>query len=270
MFAALLTHEARLQHRALLGYVGAGVLLVVGGVVLMLLRLPLLSGLGAPLAFGGVGVVALSVPIHLLQRYYASLYGREGYLTMALPVRAGTLFGAKFTWAFVTWLAALVVALVLGFGIALSTAVVDGGTVAEFGAGLREAIATLGARTLVLFAAWIVIGVAITVAQFGWIVTFGMEERFRPLGLGGPVLVWFANYVALQVLMLIAIFVIPLGATLDLSAFVFQSFATELPAALRNENPSFIPLGWLPVLLATLPAYWIWAVHSLKNHTSLR
>lgn len=270
MFAALLKHEARLQTRTLASYLGISLAVYASGMALMLLRIPLLASLGSIAAIGAPLLLAIGVPALLLQRYYASMYGREGYFTHALPAKHTTLYGAKFSWALVVWLAALLIALGMALGFFVGQTVAGGGTASDAWAVLGEALAGLSTGTTILLAMWFVIAIVTYVAQFGWIVTFGMEERFRPMGLGGPVLVWFISYAVLQVVTLVSLVAIPIGVTLELDRVVFASFVPELIEALNGAEPSFLPLGWLPVLLATIPVYIVWTLRSIGNHTSLR
>lgn len=270
MYAALLKHEARLQARSLASYAGVSLAVYASGMILMLLRIPLLSGMGSIAAVGACLLLAISIPVLLVQRYYASMYSREGYFTHAIPAKHTTLYAAKFSWAFAVWLVSLVVSVGMALGFFVGQTVSSGGTAAEAWSTLGQAMSVVGTGPKVLIAVWFLIGIVTYVAQFGWIVTFGMEERFRSLGLGGPVLVWLISYVVLQVAALISLLVIPIGVTLDLGQLVFASFLAELPTALNGADPSFIPLGWLPVLLATIPVYIVWTLRSIRNHTSLR
>lgn len=270
MYAALLKHEARIQARPLLAYLGISLTLFAGGMALALLRIPALSSMGALITVGACAFLGLSVPVLLIQRYYASMYGREGYLTHAIPVKPATLYAAKFTWAALVWLISLIIATGLAVGFYVAQMVSTGYPVGEAWASIVDALAGLATAPKVALVAWALIGLVIYVAQAAWIITFGMEDRFRGLGLGGPVVVWFASYAIMQVLIIAAILLIPLGVTLDFSEIVFATFAAELPKAFANEDPSFIPLGFVPVILATLPVYVIWTLRSLRKHTSLR
>lgn len=270
MYAALLKHEARIQTRPLLSYLGMALAIFAGGLVVMLLRVPLLAELGNVVAIVACLLLAVGIPVTLLQRYYTSMYGREGYLTHAIPAKHTTLYAAKFTWAALVWAASLLVTLALGYGLAVAQTIMTGGTASDTWTALTTALAGANQTALALGIAWGVVGLLTYVAQFGWVVTFGMEDRFRSLGLGGPVVVWFVSYLLMQIVTLAAMVLIPLGVTTDFSELVFASFVGELPKAFANEDPSFIPLGWLPVILVTLPVYVIWTLHSLKKHTSLR
>ena len=270
MYTALLRNEARLQAHPLLSYLGMALAVYVGGVALVLIRVPLLAELGRVAAVGACLLLAIGVPVHLLLRYYASMYGREGYLTQAVPAKHTTLYAAKFTWAFGTWAVALILTATLVYGLAVAQTIASGGTASDAWDAVTSSLANANRTAVVLGAAWFIIGLLTYVAQFGWVVTFGMEDRFRSLGLGGPVIMWLASYLILQVLMLATMMLIPLGVTLDFSELVFETFLTQLPAAMAGTDPTFIPLGWLPVILATLPIYVLWTLRSLKNHTSLR
>lgn len=270
MYAALLKNEARLQTRPLLSYLAIALVVYLGGIALVLIRVPILADLGNVAAVGACLLLAIGVPVHLLMRYYASMYGREGYLTHAVPAKHTTLYSAKYTWAAVTWAASLVVALGLAYGFAVAQTISAGGTASDTWTYLTNALAGINRTALILAVAWALVGLLTYVAQFAWIVTFGMEDRFRSLGLGGPVVVWLVSYLILQVVTLASMMLVPLGVTTDLGELVFETFLAELPAAFAGDDPSFIPLGWLPVILLTLPVYVIWTLRSLRNHTSLR
>lgn len=270
MYAALLKNEARLQTRPLMSYLGIALAVYVGGALLILLRVRLLAEIGYVAAIGGCLVLAIGVPLHLLLRYYASMYGREGYLTHAVPAKHTTLYGAKYTWASGTWAAALLIAGLLAYGVAVVQTIAAGGTASDTWNYLIAGLTGVNRTALVLGVAWLAVGILTYVAQFGWIVTFGMEDRFRSLGIGGPVAVWLVAYLVMQVAILTAMLLIPVGVTLGFDALVYRSFLPELVDAFDGTDPTFIPLGWLPVILVTLPIYVVWTLHSLKNHTSLR
>lgn len=270
MYGALLKHEARIQTRTLLSYLGMALAIFAGGLAVMLLRVPLLAEIGNAVAIMACLLLAVGIPVTLLERYYTSMYGREGYLTHAIPAKHTTLYAAKFTWAALVWAASLLIAAALAYGIAVTQTIMAGGTASDTWTALTTALADANQTALALGIAWVVVGLLTYVAQFGWVVTFGMEDRFRSLGLGGPVLVWFVTYLLMQIVTIVAMVLIPVGVTLDFRELVFASFLGELPKAFANEDPSFIPLGWLPVILVTLPVYVIWTLHSLKKHTSLR
>ena len=269
MYAALIKNEARLEARPLAAYLGIALALFGTGSLSVLLRLPVVSGFGFVIAIAASILLTIGIPLHLLVRYYVSMYGRQGYLTHAIPAKHTVLYAAKFTWALVIWLGAILVALGLGLLTFIAQAVAAGGGAADVWRALDEAFAAAPAARGVM-GVWLVIVLFANVAQFGWVVSFGMEERFRSLGIGGPVLMWFASYTALQVLSILAIVLIPIGVTSDLSQLVFASFIPELATAFTGGEPSFIPLGWLVVLPLGLPVFVLWTLRSLRDHTSLR
>lgn len=271
MFATVIKHEARLQAKTLAAILGIGLVVFAAGTGVILLPVPFVSGFGVAMTFGAVAFLAIATPVHLLERYARSMYGREGYLTHALPVSTRTLYWAKVTWAFAVWLVATLLAVALWGLTLLVQHTHAGGTVAEFVASARDALASVGAGPVALWSTWLVVGLFIYVVQLAWVVTFGMEERFRTLGWGGPVLVWFVAYLALQVVMGLAIFLVPVGITPDFSAWVFQSMLPHMAEAfMTNTDPGFIPMGWFPVLVVTAPVYIVWTLRSLRLHTSLR
>lgn len=269
MYTALLKNEARLEARPLGAYLGIALALFPTGALSVLLRLPVVSGFGFVIAIAASVLLVVGVPVHLLVRYYTGMYGRQGYLTHAIPARHTVLYAAKFSWALAVWLGAIVIALGLGLLTFLSQAVASGGSPADVWRALDEAFAAAPAARTVMVS-WLVVVLLVNIAQFGWVVTFGMEERFRSLGIGGPVLMWFASYAALQVLSMLAIVLIPVGVTSDLNNLVFASFLPELATAFEGGEPSFIPLGWIVVFPLALPVFVVWTLRSLRDHTSLR
>lgn len=269
MYAALLKNEVRLGIRPLTAYLGIALALFASGVTMVLLRLPVASSFGFIVAIAASILLIVGIPLHLLQRYYATMYGRQGYLTHVLPVKHTTLYAAKFSWALVVWFVAIVLAVGLGLLTFISQAVATGGTAQDVWRSLDEAFAAAPAARTVMVV-WLVIVLLANIAQFGWIVSFGMEERFRSLGLGGPVVMWFVSYLVLQALSMAAIILIPIGVTPDLSQLVFASFLPELAGAFDGGDPSFIPIGWLVVLPLVLPVFVVWTLRSLRDHTSLR
>lgn len=269
MYAALLKNEARLGIRPLAAYLGIALALFASGVGMVLLRLPAVSGFGFVAAIAASILLVIGIPLHLLQRYYATMYGRQGYLTHAIPVKHTTLYAAKFSWALIVWFTAVVLAIGLGLLTFVSQAVATGGTAQDVWRSLDEAFAAAPAARVVMVV-WLGIVLLANIAQFGWIVTFGMEERFRSLGLGGPVVMWFVSYLVLQALSMAAIVLIPIGVTSDLGQLVFASFLPELASSLQGGEPSFIPIGWLVVLPLVLPVFVVWTLRSLRDHTSLR
>lgn len=269
MFATLIKHEARLQAKTLLGMLGVALALFATGFVMALLRLPVFGSLGVLLAFGAGAALTFVVPLYLLWRYAQSMYGREGYLTHALPVRPATVYWAKVLWAFVVWLVATVVTVALWLGALLAQELASGGSVGSFLAMVRANLAAMPVNAIAMFVGWLLLGLFLYVVQFAWVVTFGMEERFRSFGWGGPVVVWFVAYLAVQLVLVAALFLIPLGMNYDLQ-FVVESLLPKIGGLFDNQDPGFVPLGWAPILLATLPVYIVWTLRSLRSHTSLR
>lgn len=269
MFTALIKHEARLQTRPLLLASAACLAVFATGILFALLRLPFFATLGVLLAFGAGAAIMFVLPLYLLWRYAQSMYGREGYLTQALPVRPATLYAAKVTWAFVVWLLATVVGCLMWLGAALAQHITLGGSVSEFVASMREQLGNVPPGTLAWLVVWVLLGLLIYVLQFAWIITFGMEERFRSLGWGGPAVVWFVSYLAVQLLLVVGMFLVPLGLTYDF-AWTFESLLPRVTAMFNNQDPGIIPMGWFPVLVATIPVYVVWTLRSLERHTSLR
>ncbi len=260
MFTTVLKHEARSMGPQLLVYLGIVAVLMASGLLVAATGVEPVASFGTMVAAAGGLFLHLAVPVTLLERYYKSLYGREGYLTMALPVKASTLYWAKITWAYVVWLAAALIAC----GSWIAIALIRGGFDA-----FAQALSTTPALAIGFFAVLLVVSLALYVVQFAWIVTLGMEERFRALGLAGPVVVWLGSYLALQVVSVVAILLIPFGVSPDLGRIVLTPPVIEIGTA-TGHDLSFIPLGFIPVVLAAGAVFVLWTLRSLRDHTSLR
>lgn len=270
MFTALLKNEARLQGRDLRRFLLMFAALYAIGLASIATRLPFIQGFGEAMALGMPLGIIVWVAVHLLTSYHRSLYGRQGYLAHALPVRSSTLYWAKFTWAFVVWVLATVAALVMMFVAHGVITVTNGGSFSAMVAELLAPMEALPAWQLVAFVALMLVGIATYVAQGGWIITFGMEERFRSMGgPTGPILAAVAIYLVSQVLAMVGIFLIPFGMTFD-GHLTFASLLGELPSMFAGAEPSFIPLGWVPAFVLLGVGTVVWTLHSLQHHTSLR
>ena len=90
MFTTVLKHEARSMGPQLLVYLGIVAVLMASGLLVAATGVEPVASFGTMVAAAGGLFLHLAVPVTLLERYYKSLYGREGYLTMALPVKAST------------------------------------------------------------------------------------------------------------------------------------------------------------------------------------
>lgn len=260
MFTTLLKHEARSMGPQLLVYLVILAVIMASGLLIATTGVEPVASFGTMVAAAGGLFLHVAVPVTLLERYYKSLYGREGYLTMALPVKALTLYWAKVTWSYLVWLTAALIAC----GSWIAIAAVRGGF-DEF----APALSTTPGFALAFFGVLLVVSLALYVVQFAWIVTYGMEERFRTLGLAGPLVVWLVSYLALQLVSVVAILLVPFGVAPDLGRIVFTPPAIEIGTA-TGSDLSFIPLGFMPVVVAAGAVFVVWTLRSLRDHTSLR
>lgn len=270
MFSALFKNEARLQGRTLLAFTGIAAATLLGSIVMVLIHTPVVSSLGLMMGVIAVFALAGGIPIYLLVRYYQSMYGREGYFTHVVPARASTLYWAKFLWAFTISLLSLVIAALLGLALFLAQMSSTGTSVGRSWSMIIGVVSQAPGRIVALILILILVEVVLYLAQFGWIVSFGMEDRFRSLGLGGPVIVWFINYITIQILSLAAIFLIPIGYSMQNGSLVFQSMLSTFSEMTTEAEPIVMPLGFVVVLVGLIPVYIVWTVNSIKNHTSLR
>ncbi|GAA1790063.1 hypothetical protein [Leucobacter iarius] len=279
MMSALLSQELRTSRRMLLGTLGTIVLVAALSFALAGLRVPLIGPAGLV-----VGILAslLLVPAALAVlaiRYWQSMYGREGYFTMSIPVRGRSLFWAKTLYALIVAVVAGAISalglatamVVLGISQGLSTdAALD---------SLRGTLDSLGAPMLWFFAVVLLVQLVFAVLCGAAIMSIGAEGRFNRLGFGAPLLGWVGLYVVMQGAGLAAMLFVPLGLTIggpDAGTLVAQGMLQEFVDALQNpgaggqQQVDVLGLGVIPLTIAVTALLSWWGVRSIERRTSLR
>lgn len=270
MYALLIKHEVRQTYKTLLTMFGAALVVTASAGALVALDYSLLSAFG--LVIGVVALIALPLGImaYFWWRYYQTMYAKQGYLTMTLPVRGRVIFWAKVTWAF-TMVSAGYLLMIGGWA---SLAGVQQRTwpweiihqVFEASTGL----------SFLWILALILLGLAATVLTGAFAITFGSEERFWKLGLGGPVLVTIGTYFVYQFVVILTMLFIPVGLAVFADGSTELVWETMLPTMVESftsgadPDPIVVGLGCIPAiaLLAGIAA--VWTVRSIERRTSLR
>lgn len=271
MIGTLLAQEFRSTRKNLLSTVGVALLVVLVSLTLTALKVPVLGSVTMLL---GIAVAVAVTPIVLgllVENYWRSMYGREGYFTMALPVRGRTLFAAKALYGFVVALVALLITLsgLLGAGIAYALSI--GRDPGEF---LREGLA--------MIQPWMVwFGVIVALLQVGYLVvagaaimSIGAQGRFNHLGFGAPVIGGVIVYVVMQIVTFAAILFIPLGVVLtgeDAGSVAAEGMLPGFIASIQHQAaPHVLGLGFVVTSLAAIVLLAWWGIRSIERHTSLR
>lgn len=262
MISTLIAHEWKRTRTLLLTATGIAVLVTAVGALASATGWSVVSLLGSLLA---VAVTALYVPaVHVLLAvdYWLSSYARTGCFTQTLPVRGGTLFGAKLLFGFGVTVVGLLITLVLAAIAWAGQAIMAGENANPFAAAgqlwtqISDAAspAVIGvaiAFLLFSYGAWLV--------QLYFSVSIGSEARFNRLGLAGPILVFIGLYVVMQILLFVSILTVPLGIgpvagglgiiRIDLLGEVLSD-----PAASGGD---VMPLGFVPPLVL-ITGYCLW------------
>lgn len=281
MIGTLIAQEFRSTWRTMFGAMGIALLVAIVSFAIAALRVPVLGGLGLGL---GIIIAVLIVPFTLgllVENYWRTMYGCEGYFTMTLPVRGRNIFAAKVVYSLLVLLGAVVatglVAALAGIASSLSqglgafdflrdtwtqfTHLVD-----QIGPGIPVFIAAAAALQLVTM---VVVGAAL--------MSIGAEARFNHLGFGAPVLGAIMTYFAMQIIGLAAMLFIPFGLRIsgpDAGSVVAEGMLSDFIAALADPTgatePSVIGVGIIFVtVLVTVLFAWRGA-RSVERHTSLR
>lgn len=277
MLGVLFAQEVRTTWKTLVVTVGITLLVAAVSLTAGALRVPVLGAIGLVVGVLAIAMITPLVLALLAESYWRTMYGREGYFTMAIPVRGRTLFAAKVLYGVAATLLALVITLAGAAGALVAFALSEGGSVALAFAGLRETLASVGAGTLWLLAACILLQFVFTVVAGAAVMSVGAEARFNHLGFGAPVLGGVIVYFAMQIIGLAAMLFVPFGMRItgpDAGALVAEGMLHEFLLVLRDpaagSEPSVIGLGIVPVsLIVTALLAWLGA-RSVDRRTSLR
>lgn len=260
-------------------------LLVTQGILMLLIAVSFgmaLLGtrvLGAPLLgeLGfGAGVMALviylpAVLVLLVMNYWKTMYGQQGYFTMAIPVRGRTLFWAKTLYALGVTLVALVI-VIAGVLAAFATfAQLQGVSVSELwalGPGLISAPVLWGAVGA------IVLQLVFSVISGAALMSIGAQGRFNHLGFAAPVIGVVVLYFVMQILGLAAMLFVPFGVRLtgpDAGTLVAEGMFNGFVDAIADpgSQPDVLGLGIIFVIII-VGALLGWAgARSVDRRTSL-
>lgn len=273
MMVRLLRWELRLGIRPLavtLGWLGAFAL---ASLVPVLLHVPVLGDLGRATAFASVFLLVPAWLLVLAWRYWTSMYGREGYFTMSLPVRGRLLFAAKTLFAAVVGLLGGGITVVAGLGVFAATTWAQGGSVAAALHTLRESLTGVPALL------WIgvlgaVLSLLVLVVDVAAVMSIGARGRWNHLGIGAPLIGLVLLYVATEIVNLVAMLWIPIGVTIggaQPGRLVAQGMWPGFLDAVRSGGQTeVLGLGSLVAGVAMAVALTWWAVRSIERHTSLR
>ncbi|WP_309127193.1 hypothetical protein [Microbacterium sp.] len=274
MIGTLFAQEYRATRKNLFTGVGIALLVAVGSFAVAALRVPVVGDLGLALGFVTTAAITPAVLGMLVENYWRTMYGREGYFTMTIPVRGRTLFTVKVLYAIV---AAFVALVVTGIGLlggivafSLSQGRAPGQTLTDIATGVQPWMVWFVVAALVLQIAFLVIvGAAL--------MSIGAEARFNHLGFGAPVLGGILFYVVAQIVTFAAILLIPVGIVFtgpEAGRLVPQSmladFIDALGAPAGTATPHVLGLGFVitSILIAALMAWR--GGRSVERHTSLR
>lgn len=296
MIGTLFAQEFRGSRRSLFTAVGILALVAAAAFILSALRVPVIGSLSFGLGAIAIVMVVPAVLGLLVERYWRTMYGREGYFTMTLPVRGRSLYWAKVLYG----LAAAVVAAALAI-IGVLAAVVT--LMTSQGRSWSQAFAALGDGIAALdpAMAWFISGAALmqlvfTVIAGASLMSIGAQARFNHLGFGAPVIGAVILYFAMQILNLAGMLFIPIGLRIEgpdagsivpegmLQGFIHgvTSRASGDPAAgmgpgqlaaggsTTSGGLDVVGLGFIPVVLIALVVLAWWGARAVDRRTSLR
>lgn len=274
MIGTLFVQEFRSTRKSMLTVTGIMLVVAALGTGTGALQVPILGGLGYGLAIvAAVSLTAIVLAL-LVEHYWRTMYGRQGYFTMTLPVRGSALFTAKVLYGLAaTYVAVAFTALTL-LAISVVYSMSQGHTPLSFA---RDLVAQTEGAML-----WFIVGVMLVQLTFAVItgaalISIGSEARFNHLGFGAPVIGYVILYFVMQILALAAMLFVPLGIVLtgaDAGTIVSHGMFDDFIASIRDTSgatePNVLGLGLIPLSVVVAAVFWWWGARSVDRRTSLR
>jgi len=274
MIGTIFAQEFRATWKALATTVGILLLVTAVTLVLAVLKVPVLGGFALVIAIIASVLITPVVLGLLAENYWRTMYGREGYFTMALPVGGRALFAAKVLYGLVAAVAALAVTAISLVACAAAFAISTDQGVVEF---LRSGLDMLDAAMLSLVAGSLLLQVVYLVIVGAGLMSVGARARFNHLGFGAPVIGAVLMYVVVTVTGFAAMLFVPLGVQLTgpsagsiVAEGMFRTFADEIVGRTSSDAPEIFGLGILLVSVAASCLFAWWGARSVERHTSLR
>lgn len=274
MIGTIFAQDFRATRKTLATTVGILLIVTAVSLVLAALNVPVLGGFGLVLAIIASILITPIVLGLLAENYWRTMYGREGYFTMALPVGGRALFAAKVLYGATIAVAALAVTAVALVACAAALAISTDQGVVEF---LRAGFDEIDAAMFWLIAGSILLQILYLVVVGAGLMSVGARARFNHLGFGAPVIGAVLMYVVVTVTGFAAMLFVPLGIRLtgpDTGTLVgegmFRTFADEVTGRTGSDAPDVFGLGILLVSVTATCVFAWWGARSVARHTSLR
>ncbi len=277
MIGTLIAQDFRATRKSLVAVVGIALLVVAVSLTVTALRVPVIGGIG--LVVGIVAAVALTLVVLglLVENYWRTMYGREGYFTMTIPVRGRTLFFAKVVYGLIV---AIVGAALSALGLvaaAIAFALSQGLEPFDF---LRTGLGMVEPWMAWFAAAALLLQIVYLVVVGAGVMSVGAQARYNHLGFGAPLLGAVIVYLVMQVVTFAAIMVVPVGVVMvgpDAGAIVPRGMLDAFIAALgadaataNGQPPNVLGLGFVFTSAALIAVMAWWGARSVERHTSLR
>ena len=268
----LLKHEFIATARVLVFVYCAAALAVVFGRIAYLTEINALIAASTVLMVIGMGASLLLPVVLVVQRFFTSMFGEQGYLTNTLPVSAKKLVLSKLIVAYV-W---LISGYVVVCGMVLSLLWFIRGKVPDFSAGLQEVLDMVGLTRSVMVQAGIFFAV-VTLVQllfFAVGVMFAITLAHLPLFWKRQGLVAFAAFVVLyivdQMVESVLVFFFPFGVKITPNGLLLVAEGTGLRFGQQTLDGLIIGLGSVFFELAAIAALFFVISWLVKSKTSVR
>lgn len=277
MIGTLIAQDFRATRKSLFAVIGIALLVIVLSLTLTALRVPVIGGIG--LVVGIIAAVALSLVVLglLVESYWRTMYGAEGYFTMTIPVRGRTLFLAKVLYGLMVSIAAAALSAAGLVAAAVAFALSQGLEPFDF---LRTGLGMVEPWMAWFAAAALLLQIIFLVVVGAGIMSVGAQGRYNHLGFGAPLLGAVIVYLVMQAVTFAAIMFVPVGIVMvgpDAGTLVPRGMLTEFLAAIGGDSASaggaqtqVLGLGFVFTSAALLALMGRWGARAVESHTSLR
>lgn len=273
MFSNVVKHEVKALKMPVLSIFGIGI-----GVGLVLFALSFMFGdvwRVSMLILSGLVVTGacLVVLVYTLYNYYQSLHGRRAYLTMTLPVKGRTLFGAHTLVNSTIALIAHIIPTVAIVSLIISGVNRGGGNV-TFGELLSDMAYIFPGWIWALWVIYIILGIVEGTIFYESILTIGNRPFFANIGkIAGPIVAAIIIYVACQVVGLLLLLLLPGWIGFSYSGDVVSTtwrWTTGITAIMNPVNDAAPVMALFAILVVVMVALAWLCVDSLEKRVTLR
>lgn len=240
-------------------------------------KIPVISEISIVFAVLLPSIYSVGVMVYLWVDYYQSMYGRQAYLTHALPLRGSLLYQSKVLYYAMTNLISLIVLAVAYLSVFWLSFPSQHDEIRD---AWNRAVTNFGLWKIVVIAVIFAVFYAVSYVLIGtFIITLARGPRLNHLGpITSIIVMAVIAYVLNQLAGLIGIMAVPFGVTTSFDPQFVFSFSEVQGTFVNNmfsstasaDPPGVVPLGFLITYSILYLIMGLAARNQVEEHTSLR